>query len=65
MKSHDKQVFTETGMSEVHALREKVVREELARRLRGVCGNLTDDDFKRLVHEMAARQVRDERRSTW
>jgi hypothetical protein len=30
-----------------------------------VCGNLSDEDFDRLVHKMAERQVRDERRLVW
>jgi hypothetical protein len=52
-------------MVEVHALREMVVREEIAGRLRGVCSNFSDDEFEKLVRLMAARQVRCERRQSW
>jgi hypothetical protein len=58
-------VYTDSSLSELHALREKEVREEIATRLRCVCGNLSDDEFDRLVHKMAERQVRDERRLVW
>jgi hypothetical protein len=52
-------------LTELHALREKQVREEIAKRLRGVCGNFAEEDFDRLVKKMAERQVRDERRLIW
>jgi hypothetical protein len=58
-------VYTESALSEVHARREKEVREEIATRLRCVCGNFSHDDFDRLVQKMAERQVRDERRLVW
>ncbi len=58
-------VYTDSALSEVHALREKEVREEIATRLRCVCDNLPQDDFDRLVQKMAERQVRDERRLVW
>jgi hypothetical protein len=58
-------IYTDSALSEVHALREKAVREEIAGRLRCVCGNLSHEDFDRLVHKMAERQVRDERRLLW
>jgi hypothetical protein len=58
-------VYTDSALSEVHALREKEVREEIASRLRCVCSNFAHDDFDRLVHKMAERQVRDERRLIW
>jgi hypothetical protein len=58
-------VYTDSALSKVHALREKEVREEIAGRLRCVCGNFSQDDFDRLVHKMAERQVRDERRLVW
>ena len=56
---------TDSALSELHALREKAVREEIARRLRGVCCNFPDEDFNRMVEGMAERQVRDERRLLW
>jgi hypothetical protein len=52
-------------MAEVHSLREKVVREEISRRLRGVCSNFSDDEFELLITLMAARQVSCERRQSW
>jgi hypothetical protein len=58
-------VYTDSALSEVHALREKEVREEIAKRLRCVCGNFSPHDFDRLVQKMAERQVRDERRLVW
>lgn len=61
----EERAFSDSGMGEVHALREKVVREEITRRLRGVCSNFSDDEFEKLVRLMAARQVRCERRHDW
>jgi len=61
----DEQTYTEHGITELHALREKKVREEIAGRLRGVCANFSDEDFQRLVGDMARRQVKDERRLIW
>lgn len=58
-------VYSESGMAEVHALREQKVREEIARRLKKVCANFSDDEFEKLVKLMAARQVRCERRQSW
>jgi hypothetical protein len=58
-------VYTDSALSELHALREKEVREELAGRLLRVCGNFSHDDFDRLVQKMAERKVKDERRPIW
>jgi NADH:ubiquinone oxidoreductase subunit C len=55
----------ESSMAEVHSLREKIVREDIARRLRRVCSDLADDEFEQLVRLMAARQVKCERRQSW
>ena len=55
----------ETGMAEVHSRREKLVQEDITRRLRGVCSNFSDDEFEKLVRLMATRQVRCERRQSW
>jgi len=60
-----KKVFTDSALSELHALREKEVREEIATRLRTVCGNFPKEDFDRLVKKIAERTVRDERRLVW
>ena len=57
--------FKQKTAYEIHALREEKVREDIARRLKKVCANLSDDDFERLVKLMAARQVRCERRQSW
>jgi hypothetical protein len=64
LESQEK-VYTESGLSELHALREKQVREEIATRLRHVCGNFSQEDFDRLIKKMAERQLRDERRLVW
>jgi hypothetical protein len=61
----EEHAYSDSGMAEIHSLREKKVREEITRRLRGVCSNFSDDEFERLVRLMAARQVRCERRQTW
>jgi hypothetical protein len=58
-------VYTDSSLSRLHALREKEVREDIATRLRCVCGNFSDDDFDRLVQKIAERQLRDERRPVW
>jgi hypothetical protein len=60
-----KKIYTDSTLSELHALREKEVREEIATRLRCVCEQLSREDFDRLVAKMAERQVRDERRLLW
>jgi hypothetical protein len=52
-------------MAEIHSLREKKVREEIATRLRRVCSTFSNDEFEKLITLMAARQVRCERRQTW
>lgn len=64
LKSQEK-VYTDSALTELHALREKEVREEIARRLRRVCGNFSQQDFDRLVQKMAERQLRGERRLVW
>jgi hypothetical protein len=58
-------VYSESGMAQVHALHEQKVRDDIARRLRTVCANFSDDDFEKLVKLMAARQVSCERRQSW
>jgi len=57
--------YTDSALSELHALREKQVREEIAKRLRPVCCDFSREDFDRLVKKIAERQVRDERRLVW
>lgn len=61
----DDHVFSESGLAEIHSLREKVVREDIARRLKRICSNFPEDEFQALVAVMADRQVRRERRVTW
>ncbi len=61
----EQHAHSDSGMAEVHSLREKVVREDITHRLRGVCSNFSDDEFEKLVRLMAARQVRCERRQSW
>ena len=58
-------VFSESGLSEAHTLREKAVREDIARRLGSVCSYCSQDEFETLVAVMAARQVKCERRPVW
>jgi len=60
-----KKLYAYSPLSELHALREKEVREEIATRLRHVCGNFSRDEFDRLVQKMAERQLKDERRLVW
>lgn len=61
----DEQVYADPATARLHSLREKNVREEITARLRGVCAHFTDEEFDRLVNEMAERKVRDERRPVW
>jgi hypothetical protein len=61
----EQKVYTDSTISELHALREREVRAEIARRLRNVCGCFSDEDFEKLVRKMAERQLRDERRLVW
>ena len=53
------------SLDKVHSLREKAVREDIARRLGHICSDFSPDEFKKLVSLMAARQVKCERRATW
>ncbi len=57
--------FSDSSLEEIHTLREKAVREDIARRLKPVCSNFSDDEFQKLVAVMADRQVKRERRLNW
>jgi len=61
----EEKVYTDSAISELRALREQEVREEIARRLRNVCWCFSDEDFEKLVRKMAERPLRDERRLVW
>jgi hypothetical protein len=61
----EEHVSSEAGLAEVHSLREKAVREDIARRLGHVCANFSQDEFDELVAIMATRQVKCERRPIW
>jgi hypothetical protein len=61
----EEHALSESGLTEVHSLREKAVREDIARRLGTVCSNFSEAEFETLVKVMAARQVKCERRATW
>jgi hypothetical protein len=61
----DKHQFREPGLAEVHSLREKAVRDDIARRLGHICSNFSREEFEKLVGVMAARQVKRERRPIW
>ena len=61
----EEHVYSDSGIAEVHSLRERAVRDEIAQRLRGVCSHFSDDEFEKLVRLMAVRQVRSERRQSW
>jgi hypothetical protein len=41
--------------------REEVVHTDLARRLKGVCGNMERDDFEALLVQMTSEQLRGEK----
>jgi hypothetical protein len=41
--------------------REEVVHTDLARRLKGVCGNMGSDDFEALLVQMTSEQLRGEK----
>ena len=61
----DKYVQADAELTEHQALREDKVRDEIARRLRCVCGNFSEHEFQELVSKMAERQLLDERRLRW
>lgn len=61
----DKHAFRDAGLAEVHSLREKAVRDDIARRLSHICSNFSREEFEKLVSAMAARQVRCELRPIW
>jgi hypothetical protein len=55
----------DVALTEHHAVREEKVRDEIARRVRCVCGNFSEQEFQELVSKMAERQLLDERRRRW
>src|SRR5215210_1093707 len=59
----EEHVFSESGLAEVHSLREKAVRDDIAKRLGNICSKFSADEFEALVSVMAARQVKCERRA--
>jgi hypothetical protein len=61
----EQHAFSQPSLAEVHSLREKTVREDIACRLGPICSDFSRDEFEKLVSLMAARQVKCERRSTW
>ena len=61
----EEHAFSDSALADVHSLREKAVREDIARRLGHICSDFSPDEFKKLVSLMAARQVKCERRATW
>jgi len=61
----EKYADIDTELTEHDALREDKVRDEIARRLRCICGNFSEAEFQELVSKMAERQLLDERRLRW
>lgn len=61
----EEHAVSKLSLAQVHSLREKAVREDIARRLGDICSDFPPDEFKELVSLMAARQVKCERRATW
>lgn len=55
----------DSDLAIIHSLREKAVREDIARRLGQICSNFSEAEFEVLVALMAARQVKCERRPIW
>ena len=60
----EEHLFNSLSLAEVHSLREKVVREDIARRLGHICSDFAPDEFEKLVSLMAERQVKCERRAS-
>jgi hypothetical protein len=44
--------------------RRELIRGDIARRLRSICSEYSDEDFNRLVERMTDEQLRGERRAT-
>ena len=44
--------------------RKDVIREDLARRLKNICANFPEDDFRALIDEMAERKLKGERKGS-
>lgn len=61
----EEHAFSDSSLDEIHSHREKAVRDDIARRLKPVCSNFSDDEFQKLVAVMADRQVKRERRLIW
>jgi hypothetical protein len=60
------QIFgADSAVREVHSVREKTVRDDIARRVRPVCSHCSDEEFNELVRKMADHQVRSERKQSW
>ncbi len=45
-----------------HSTRKETIRADLARRLRNICANLSEEEFCKLVEKMTSQQMRSERR---
>jgi hypothetical protein len=61
----EQRAFADSAVREVHAVREKAVRDDIARRVRPMCSHCSEEEFKELVRKMADRQVRSERKQSW
>jgi hypothetical protein len=57
--------FADSAVREVHAVREKAVRDDIARRVRPACSHCSEEEFNELVRKMADQQVRSERKLSW
>ena len=61
----EKSTSADSALTALHTVREKAVREDIARRVRPVCSHCTDAEFTELVRKMAEQQVRYERKLAW
>jgi hypothetical protein len=55
---------TASKQDALHRSRRDVVRDDIAKRLRNVCGHLSDQEFATLVETMVDQKLRGERRRT-
>jgi hypothetical protein len=61
----EEHAYQDPALTEIHAAREKSVRDDVARRLRRVCSHCDEEDFRNLVRKIADQKVRDERKPVW
>ena len=62
MLGAEREARVDLTIAELEAARRASVRADIAKRVKGACTHLSDEEFSRLVDEMTDRQLKGERR---